>query len=93
MRPPKSPVALAAVIAALAAASATDSASAGLYSDGYRSYFTSFNSYSLYRAPQPGQSPPGAMSHPGNGMRAAPYVGGRRMRGIGAPVGGMRGRR
>ena len=87
----KTSVALSATIMALATASTVDSASAGLYSGGYPSYFTSFR-YQLYRAPQPSQSLPGAMSQPyGNTRRAAPYMGGREMRG--APIGGMGGRR
>jgi hypothetical protein len=88
-------LAVGAAILALAGTSVADSASAGYVNGGYFSTFTSFRSYSLYRAaPQPGRSLPGAISRPsGNTMRAAPYMDPRGMRGMGAPVGGTRGRR
>jgi len=78
----KSSLALGAIIAALAAASTVDSASAGFIYDGYYGSRGGFSYYSLYRAPQPSQSLPGATSQPSNSdLRGMPYMGGRGMRG------------
>jgi hypothetical protein len=71
MRLRKSSLALATVIAAVAGASAADSASAQYFRGFYPRAVPFY--YAPLRAPQPGQTLPGATSRPSNrDMRGAP---------------------